>query len=105
MEAVWGAALAFLFILATLSGYGAGTPQLEKKDKSEQSEKKDEDKKNEEKKDEEKKGEPEKSDESGKGKSQTKGKSQRNKGSPPKTSKQNAEYCIKDCPEPWRLRP
>jgi hypothetical protein len=100
MEAVWGAALAFLFILATLSGYGAGTPQLEKKDKSEQSEKKDEDKSKEEKKDE-----PDKSNESGKGNSQTKGKSQKNKGSPPKTSKQNAEYCIKDCPEAWRLRP
>jgi hypothetical protein len=104
MEAVWGAALAFLFILATLSGYGAGTPQLEKKDKSEQSEKKDEDK-NKDKNNEEKKDEPDKSNESGKGNSQTKGKYQRNKGSRPKTSKQNAEYCIKDCPEVWRLRP
>ena len=63
MEAVWGAALAFLFILATLSGYGAGTPQIEKKDKSEQSDKKDEDKKDEDKKNGEKKDEPDKSNE------------------------------------------
>ena len=98
MEAVWGAVLSFLFILATLYGYGAGTPQLEKKDKSEQSDKKDEDKKNEEKKDD-----STKSDESGK-KSHTKDKSHKAKGIP-KASTEKAEYCIKDCPEAWRIRP
>jgi hypothetical protein len=101
MEVVWGAVLSFLFVLATLYGYGAGTPQLEKKDKAEQSDKKDEEKKDEEKK----KDESKKSDESGKGKSQTKGKSQKNKGTPAKASKEKAEYCIKDCPEAWRIPP
>jgi hypothetical protein len=93
MEAVWGGVLSFLFILATLSGYGAGTPQFEKpKDKSEQSDKKDEDKKD------EKKDESDKSNDKGKsGK-----KSGHTKGS--KAPKQKAEFCIKDCPD-WHVRP
>jgi hypothetical protein len=90
MEAVWGAVLSFLFVLATLSGYGAGTPEKSDKDKSEQSDKKDDDK---DKKDE--------SDKSGK-----KDKSgQKDKGSSGKASKKKAEYCVKDCPEAWRIRP
>jgi flagellar biosynthesis/type III secretory pathway M-ring protein FliF/YscJ len=106
MEAVWGAVLSFLFVLATLYGYGAGTPHLEK-EKSEQSEKKDEDK---EKKDEDKKEEnkkDEKSDESSsKDKSGKKGKGgQKDNGSSGKTSEKKVEYCVKDCPETWRMRP
>jgi hypothetical protein len=93
MEAVWGGVLSFLFILATLSGYGTGTPQPDKsKEKSEQSEKKDEEKKNEEKKSEEKKSEEK----------EKSGKKPGHKGS--KTPKQKAEFCIKDCPEAWRIR-
>jgi hypothetical protein len=99
MEAVWGAVLSFLFVLATLSGYGTGLPQVEKpKDKSEQSDKKDE-----KKKDEDKKGE--KSDEtSSKDKSEKKGKAGQ-KGPSGKASEKKAEFCIKDCPEAWRIRP
>lgn len=99
MQEVWGAALAFLFVLATLSGYGAGTPQVEKKDKSEQSDKKDEDKKNEEKiNGSEKSDKHEKSGKKGKS-------SRKDKGSSTSASRQKAEYCIKDCPETWRIRP
>jgi hypothetical protein len=36
MEAVWGAVLSFLFILATLAGYGTSIPSTDNKDKSEQ---------------------------------------------------------------------
>jgi hypothetical protein len=93
MEAVWGGVLSFLFILATLSGYGTGMPQLDKsKDKSEQSNKKDEDKKDEDKKNESEK--PEEKDKSGK--------KPGHKSS--KAPKQKAEFCIKDCPEAWRIR-
>jgi hypothetical protein len=98
MEAVWGAVLSFLFVLATLSGYGAGTPPgKSEKDKSEQSDKKDEDKKDESDKssNKEKSGKPDKKDKSG----------QKDKGSSAKPSKKKAEYCIKDCPEAWRIRP
>lgn len=102
MEAVWGAALSFLFILATLSGYGAGTPQQDKsdKDKSEQSDKKDDDKKNDSDKSDDG------SSKSKSGKSDKKAKSgHKDKGSPDRPSKTKAEYCIKDCPEVWRIRP
>jgi hypothetical protein len=97
MEAVWGAVLSFLFVLATLSGYGTGLPQLDKP--KEQSDKKDEDKKDEKK--------DEKSDESSsKDKSDKKGKAgQKGTGSPGRASRTKAEYCVKDCPETWRMRP
>jgi hypothetical protein len=97
MEAVWGAVLAFLFVLATLSGYGAGTPQIDNssKDKSDQSDKKDESDKS--------------KDSSSKDKSDKKGKSgQKDKSGPKdkgsKEPKTKAEFCIKDCPEAWRIR-
>jgi hypothetical protein len=93
MEVVWGAVLSFLFILATLSGYGAGTPQLEKpKDQSEQSDKKDEDKKDEKSEDSSSKDKKGKSD-------------QKDNGSSGKSSRKKAEYCLKDCPDAWRIRP
>jgi hypothetical protein len=98
MEAVWGGVLSFLFILATLSGYGAGTPQLDRKDnKSEQSDKKDDDKKNEDKKNDDKKNEQDKS-----GDHDRSGRKPGHKGQG--TSRQRADFCVKDCPQTWRLR-
>jgi hypothetical protein len=96
MEAVWGAVLSFLFVLATLSGYGTGLPQVDK-DKSEKSDKKDENKKDEKSEDSSSK---DKSDKKGKA-----GQKDKDNGSSGKASKKKAEYCIKDCPEAWRMRP
>ncbi|MBO0757726.1 MAG: hypothetical protein J2P54_17915 [Bradyrhizobiaceae bacterium] len=107
MEAVWGGVLAFLFVLATLSGYGAGLPPEKPKDKSEQSDKKDEDKKDEDKKkNDEKKNDEKKEDSksgSSKAKPDRKEKGGQNDKGPP-ASKKRAEFCIKDCPENWRIR-
>ena len=99
MEAVWGAVLSFLFVVATLAGYSAGTPpEKPDQDKTAQSDKKDDDDKKNDKKDEsdqsEKSGKTDKKDKSG----------QKDRGVPA-TPRKKAEYCIKDCPEAWRLRP
>jgi hypothetical protein len=81
MEAIWGAVLACLFVAATLSGYGPKFSSEEKsdKDKSEQSDK-------DSSKDE--------SDKSG----------QKDKSTPSKASKKKSDFCVKDCPDAWRLR-
>ena len=104
MEAVWGAVLSFLFVLATLSGYNMTGPltseqqeQLEKKLKEQKEEF---EKKQKEQKEELEKKQKEKSD-----KSEKKQKSdQTDKGSPPKASKKKSSFCIKDCPDEWRIR-
>jgi hypothetical protein len=94
MEAVWGVVLAFLFVLATLSGNGPRLPSTDQseKDKSEQSDKSSS------------KDESDKSDK--KDKSDQKDKSgQQDKGSSAKASKKKAEFCIRNCPGDWRIRP
>jgi hypothetical protein len=102
MEAVWGAVLSFLFVLATLYGYNATGPstselkeQLEKQQKElkEQLEKDQKDQK-------EKKEELEKQQ-----KEKTEKREKSNKGSSEKASKKKVEFCINDCPEAWRIRP
>ena len=104
MEAVWGAVLSFLFVLATLSGYNMTGPltseqqeQLEKKLKEQKEEF---EKKQKEQKEELEKKQKEKSD-----KTEKKQKSdQTDKSSPPKTSKKKSSFCVKDCPDEWRIR-
>ncbi len=104
MEAVWGAVLSFLFVLATLSGYNITGPltseqqeQLEKKMKEQKEEF---EKKQKEQKEELEKKQKEKSD-----KSEKKQKSdQTDKGSLSKASKKKSSFCIKDCPDEWRIR-
>jgi cytoskeletal protein RodZ len=101
MEAVWGAVLSFLFILATLSGYNITGPLTP--EQQEQIEKKVKEQKEEfEKKQKEQKEELEKQQ---KDKSEKKQKSdQTDKSSPPKTSKKKSSFCIKDCPDEWQIR-
>ncbi len=93
MEAVWGAVLSFLFILATLSGYNvAGPLTSEQKEQLEKQMK-------------EQKEEAEKKLKEQKEKSEEKQKSgQPDKGSSSKGSRKKSSFCIKDCPDEWRLR-
>jgi sRNA-binding protein len=93
MEAVWGAVLSFLFILATLSGYNVTGPwtseqkeQLEKQLKEQKEEIEKQQKEKSEKSDKKQKSE------------------QPDKGSSSKASKKKSSFCIKDCSEEWRLR-
>lgn len=96
MEAVWGAVLSFLFVLATLSGYNVTGPLTS--EQKEQIEKKMKEQKEEFEKQE--KEQKEKSD-----KSEKKQKSdQIDKSSSPKASKKKSSFCIKDCPDEWRIR-
>jgi sRNA-binding protein len=115
MEAIWGAVLSFLFILATLSGYNVAGPltseqkqQLEKqlKEQKEDLEKKQKEQKEDfEKKQKELKEEVEKQQKEKSEKSQKKQKSEQpDKGSPSKASKKKSSLCIKDCPDEWGLR-
>jgi hypothetical protein len=99
MEAVWGAVLSFLFVLATLSGYNATGPSTS--EQKEQLEKQQKELKDQLEKDQ--KEQKEQLEKQQKEKSEKKEKS--DKGSSPKASKKKAEYCIKDCPEAWRIRP
>jgi cell division protein FtsN len=99
MEAVWGAVLSFLFVLATLSGYNATGPSTS--EQKEQLEKQQKELKEQLEKDQ--KEQKEQLEKQQKEKSEKKEKS--NKSSSAKAAKKKAEYCIKDCPESWRLRP
>jgi Tfp pilus assembly protein PilN len=93
MEAVWGAVLSFLFILATLSGYNVTGPWTsEQKEQIEKQLK--------EQKEEIEKQQKEKSENS-----QKKQKSEQpDKGSSSKASKKKSSSCIEDCSQEWRLR-
>lgn len=98
MEAVWGAVLSFLFILATLSGYNLTGPWTsEQKEQIEKQLK--EQKEDFEKKQKEQKDEAEKQQKEQKGKSE-----QPDKGSSAKALKKKSSSCIRDCPDEWRLR-
>jgi hypothetical protein len=106
MEAVWGAVLSFLFVLATLSGYHvAGPPtseqreQLEKqaKEQKEQFEKDQKEWKEQQEKQKEKSGKKESSE-----KKQKSG--QTDKPSTAKESKPKSDLCADNCPDEWRLR-
>lgn len=110
MEAVWGAVLSFLFVLATLSGYNVGGPstseqkeQIEKqvKEQKEQFEKDQKEWKEQiEKQQKEQKEKSEKKDNSGK-----KPKSERTeKSSAAKVSNKKSDLCIDNCPDEWRFR-
>jgi len=90
MEAVWGAVLSFLFILATLSGYNVTGPWTsEQKEQIEKQLK--------EQKDELEKQQKEKSEKKQKSE-------QPDKGSSSKASKKKSTSCIDDCSQEWRLR-
>jgi sRNA-binding protein len=102
MEAVWGAVLSFLFILATLSGYNVAGPLTS--EQKEQFEKKLKEQKEEfEKQQKEHKEEIEKQQKEKSEKSEKKQKpDQTDKSS---SAKKNSSFCIKDCPDEWRLKP
>jgi sRNA-binding protein len=104
MEAVWGAVLAFLFVLATLSGYNVTGPLTsEQKEQLEKQLK--EQKEDFEKKQKEQKEEVEKQQKEQKEKSEKNQKSEQpDKGSSSKAPKKKSSFCIKDCPDEWRLR-
>ncbi len=104
MEGVWGAALALLFILATLSGYNVAGPltseQKEQLEKKQKEQKEEFEKQQKEQKEEFEKKQKEKSE-----KSEKKQKSEQiDKSSPEKVSKKSSSFCIKDCPDEWRIR-
>ncbi len=103
MEAVWGAVLSFLFILATLSGYNVTGPLTS--EQKEQLEKQLKDQKEDfEKKQKEQKEDIEKQQKEQKEKSAKKQKpEQPDKSSPSKASKKKSSFCIKDCPDEWRF--
>jgi hypothetical protein len=107
MEAVWGAVLSFLFILATLSGYNVTGPwtseQKEQIEKQLKEQKEDFEKKQKEQKEETEKQQKEQKEKSEK--SQKKQKSEQpDKGSSSKASKKKSSLCIEDCPDEWGLR-
>jgi len=108
MEAVWGAVLAFLFILATLSGYNATGPltseQKEQLEKQLKEQKEDFEKKQKEQKEEAEKQQKEQKEKSEKSEKKQKSE-QPDKGSSSKASRKKSSFCIKDCPDEWRLRP
>jgi uncharacterized protein HemX len=101
MEALWGAVLSFLFVLATLSGYNVTGPrtseQKEQLEKQLKEQKEDLEKKQKDQKEDLEKKQKEKSE-----KSDKKQKSEQ----PDKSSsaKKKSSFCIKDCPDEWRLR-
>jgi sRNA-binding protein len=106
MEAVWGAVLSFLFILATLSGYNVTGPltseQKEQIEKQLKEQKEDFEKKQKEQKEEVEKQQKDQKEKSEK--SQKKPKSEQpDKGSSSKTSKKKSSLCV-DCPDEWGLR-
>jgi hypothetical protein len=106
MEAVWGAVLSFLFVLATLSGYNVGGPstseqkeQIEKQQKEmkEQFEKDQKEWKEKQKEQKEKSGKKENSD-----KKQKSEKTDRS--SIARASKTRSDPCADNCADEWRLR-
>jgi phenylalanyl-tRNA synthetase alpha subunit len=110
MEAVWGAVLSLLFVLATLSGYNVGGPstseqkeQIEKqvKEQKEQFEKDQKEWKEQlEKQQKEQKEKSEKKDSSGKKQKSE----QTDKHSMGKASKKNGDPCTDNCADEWRFR-
>jgi sRNA-binding protein len=99
MEAVWGAVLAFLFILATLPGYNVTGPwtseQKEQLEKQLKEQKEDFEKKQKEEKEEVEKQQKEKSEKSDK--KQKSGKP--DKGSSSAASNKKSSFFIRDCPD------
>jgi len=93
METVWGALLAFLFVLATAlsSGY---VDNSSSKDKSEQKNKSEQDDKSSSK---------DKSQQADESSSKDNSK-QADKSSSTKVSKKKNNICVKNCPDAWRLR-
>jgi hypothetical protein len=116
MEAVWGAVLSFLFVLATLSGYHvAGPPtseqreQLEKqaKEQKEQFEKDQKEWKEQlEKQQKEQQEKSGKKEGSGKNEnSEKKRKTERtDKSAAAKAPKQKSDLCTDNCADEWQLR-
>ena|SRR5262252_9586045 len=108
MEAVWGAVLSFLFILATLSGYNTTGPwtseQKEQLEKQLKEQKEDFEKKQKEQKEELEKQQNEQKEKSEKSEKKQKSE-QPGQGPSSKASKKKSSFCIKDCPDEWRLRP
>lgn len=96
MAAVLGGVLALLFVVATLSGYGAGAPPEPDKDKSEQSDKKDKDKKDTDKKDADGK-DADKDDDGSARKARHKTRSRHNDRDS-SASHQHVGFCVRDCP-------
>jgi hypothetical protein len=104
MEAVWGAVLSFLFILATLTGYNVTGPwtseQKEQLEKQLKEQKDDFEKKQKEQKEKIENQQKEKS-----GKSEKRQKSEQpDKGSSSKVSKNKITSCSEDCSDEWGLR-
>jgi uncharacterized membrane protein YhiD involved in acid resistance len=107
MEAIWGAVLSLLFVLATLSGYGVTGPSMNKeqmekieKEQKEQQEKMEKEQKEQQEKME--KAQKEKSDH--KEKSRKKEKSEQNeKNAAAAALKNKSAFCIKNCPDELRL--
>ena len=110
MEAVWGAVLAFLFVLATLSGYNVGGPitaaqkeQLEKQVKEQKEQFEKDQKEWKEQIEKQQKEQKEKSEK--KENSEKKQKSeQTDKSATAKASKKKSDICIDNCPDEWRFR-
>jgi hypothetical protein len=109
MEAVWGAVLSFLFVLATLSGYNLGGPstseqkeqiekqQKEMKEQFEKDQKEWKEQLEKQKEQREKSGKKENSDKKGKS-------TRADKSAAEKESKQKSDPCTGNCPDEWRFR-
>lgn len=97
MEAVWGGVVAVLFVVATVWGYGTGSPPEPDKNKSEQSDKKNDDKKNNDEQNGNKSGGGSVKKTNGKSKPGTKS------GTRSKDTRAEIEFCIRDCREAWRV--
>jgi FKBP-type peptidyl-prolyl cis-trans isomerase len=110
MEALWGVVLSFLFVLATLTGYGVTGPstseqkeQIEKQQKELKEEVEKQQKEQKEEIEKQQKEQKEKSEQKQKPAKKDKSK-QADKGLSTKVSTQKNDICIKNCPDEWRLR-
>lgn len=111
MEAIWGAVLSLLFVLATLSGYGVTGPSMNKEqaEKIEKEQKEQQDKMEKEQKEQQDKIEKAQKDQKEKSehkeKPRKKEKSEQiDRNSSAVTSKNKSAFCIKNCPDEFRLR-
>jgi hypothetical protein len=110
MEAVWGAVLSFLFVLATLSGYNVGGPstseqkeQIEKQLKEQKEQYEKDQKEWQEQLEKQQKEQKEKSEKKDSGKKQKSAQADRR--SMAKAPKEkNDPPCGDNCPDEWRLR-
>jgi hypothetical protein len=103
MEAVWGAVLSFLFVLATLSGYNAGGPSTsEQKEQIEKQQKEQKEQFEKDQKDWKEQLEKQKERQEKSGKKQKSGHT--DKDSAAKASNRKSDVCADNCQDEWPLR-